>query len=51
MRFPRKNGIVVAEGDGYSKETEKKMRIKYKDKMLFALGVAVIENKDGTVEG
>ena len=27
------------------------MMIKYKKKMCFAFGVAVIENEDGTVEG
>ena len=51
MRFPRANGKVVPEGGKYSEHKEAKMRVKYKDKMRFALGVAQIKQDDGTIEG
>ena len=32
----------MAEGGEYSENTEKKMRVKYRDEMRFALGVAQV---------
>ena len=54
MRFPQnKNGRIVGKSEEgeYSKDNVVHMRMKYHNQMRFALGVAMVELLDGTVEG
>ena len=41
----------MAEGGEYSENTEKKMRVKYRDEMRFALSVAQVKKKTAQLKG